>query len=239
MVPLRTVCGAKLLYLFPSLPVQTSLLIRLSDFFFPLLSPASLSSQTSQFVNIWKHFHLTLCHSRNRCEQTPQTQNTNILFFFFLFCSVLDLCALTNGNVSVNCCTVKSLQSSLIRGANRLWIQRRFELADAPMVACALIFWGVDSRSLFACALMWHKACGHALLISSYCTWSWIQWGELLPYFIEHHQCCLAWLYPCSVAWRQSKKKKKKKVRGRVVNWAEIKCHELLKPQKSSDWFLG
>lgn len=45
-------------FLSSSLCIQTSLLIRLSEFL----------SQTSQFVNIWKHFHLTLCHSQQQMQ---------------------------------------------------------------------------------------------------------------------------------------------------------------------------
>lgn len=63
MAPLRTVLRAKLLYLF--LPFASTLP-------FWLVCQMFLSSQTSQFVNIWEHFHLMLCHSRNRCGQTLQ-----------------------------------------------------------------------------------------------------------------------------------------------------------------------
>lgn len=100
MVPQRTVLRAKLLYFFPSFCIQTSLLIRLSGFL----------SQTSQFVNIWKHFHLTLCHSRNRCKQAlwmkaPQT------LCYQMWALGLGSLAFTNGNsysaMSVCMCLVQ------------------------------------------------------------------------------------------------------------------------------------
>lgn len=72
---------------FPSFCIQTSLLIRLSDF----------HSQTSQFVNIWKHFHLTLCHSRNRCKQTLQMKSATTLCYQ-MWALGLGSSALTNGN---------------------------------------------------------------------------------------------------------------------------------------------
>lgn len=83
MVPLRTVCGAKLLYLFPSLPVQTSLLIRLSDFFF---SPPLPGFSFLPDISICKHLKTFPSHAVSLSQQmradAANPKHKHFLFFF-------------------------------------------------------------------------------------------------------------------------------------------------------------